>query len=233
MDIIRTLHENPVQGHPGSKKMLQELRKRYYSPNLTEKVQTFINNCQACIQSKPVAKEKLRPPLQKIYDPCNGPEDLLEIDLVGELPNSNGFTHVLTAVDVFSRYLFAIPIRKPDTHSVVRALMSIFTRHAYVPTTILTDKGSQFTAEVIEELTKKSGIIIEHATIKHAQTIGVIERNHQRLKQILKINVAADSPQWDRYVNFAVMAHNTTYHSSLKCTPSEVFHGRVPYNALD
>ena len=111
--------------------------------------------------------------------------------------------------------------------------MSIFTRHAYVPTTILTDKGSQFTAEVIEELTKKSGIIIEHATIKHAQTIGVIERNHQRLKQILKINVATDSPQWDRYVNFAVMAHNTTYHSSLKCTPSEVFHGRVPYNALD
>ena len=140
---------------------------------------------------------------------------------------------MLTAVDVFSRYLFAIPIRKPDTHSVVRALMSIFTRHAYVPTTILTDKGSQFTAEVIEELTKKSGIIIEHATIKHAQTIGVTERNHQRLKQILKINVATDSPQWDRYVNFAVMAHNTTYHSSLKCTASEVFHGRVPYNALD
>ena len=71
MDIIRTLHENPVQGHPGSKKMLQELRKRYYSPNLAEQVQTFISNCQACIQSKPIAKEKLRPPLQKIYDPCN------------------------------------------------------------------------------------------------------------------------------------------------------------------
>ena len=29
------------------------------------------------------------------------------------------------------------------------------------------------------------------------------------------------------------MAHNTTYHQSLKCTPSEVFHGRVPFNALD
>ena len=29
------------------------------------------------------------------------------------------------------------------------------------------------------------------------------------------------------------MAHNTTYHQSLKCTPSEVFHGRIPFNALD
>ena len=80
---------------------------------------------------------------------------------------------------------------------------------------------------------KTAGIQIEHATVKHAQTIGMVERSHQKLKQILKINVAADSPQWDKYVNLAVMAHNTTYHQSLKCTPSEVFHGRVPLNALD
>ena len=29
------------------------------------------------------------------------------------------------------------------------------------------------------------------------------------------------------------MAHSTTYHQTLKCSPTEVFHGRVPYNALD
>ena len=29
------------------------------------------------------------------------------------------------------------------------------------------------------------------------------------------------------------MAHNTTYHTSLKCSPTEIFHGRTPYNALD
>ena len=29
------------------------------------------------------------------------------------------------------------------------------------------------------------------------------------------------------------MVHNTTYHQTLKCSPTEVFHGRVPYNALD
>ena len=32
----------------------------------------------------------------------------------------------------------------------------------------------------------KAGIKVSHATIKHAQTIGMIERSHQRLKQILK-----------------------------------------------
>ena len=29
------------------------------------------------------------------------------------------------------------------------------------------------------------------------------------------------------------MAHNTTYHDSLKCSPTEIFHDRIPYNPLD
>ena len=185
------------------------------------------------MKSKSVKETQLRPPLQKIYDPCDGPEDLLEIDIVGPLPASNGFTHILTAVDVFSRYLFAVPLKRPDTHSVVRGLLSIFTKHAYVPKHILTDKGTAFTAELLSEIAKAADIHISHATIKHAQTIGMVERTHAKLKKILKISVNADRPQWDRYVDIAIMAHNTTYHDSLKCSPTEIFHGRTPYNPLD
>ena len=231
--IIRTMHGDPMQGHPGASKMVGELRKRYYIPNLTEKVQEFVNNCQDCIKAKPVKPSSVTPPLVPIYDPCNGPEDVLEIDPVGELPRSNGYSHILTACGYFSRYLFAIPIRKPDTKSLVDALLDIFTKHAYAPKHNITNKGSAFTSQVITELMDKAGIKVSYATIKHAQTIGMIERSHQRLKQILKINISADRPQWDRYVNLAVMAHNTTYHQTLKCSPTEVFHGRVPYNALD
>ena len=42
LEIIRYLHSNPVQGHPGSKKILYELRKRYYSPSLAEKTQKIL-----------------------------------------------------------------------------------------------------------------------------------------------------------------------------------------------
>ena len=83
------------------------------------------------------------------------------------------------------------------------------------------------------EIMRTAGIKIEHATVKHAQTIGMVDRSHQRLKQVLKINVSVDSPQWDKCVNLAVKAHNTTYHKSLNCTPSELFHGRNPFTALD
>ena len=122
--------------------MLQELRQKYYNPNLTQKVTKFFNNCEWCLRAKDVRKETLLPPLQQIYDPCDGPEDLMEIDLVGELPNSNGYTYILTACDVFTRYLFAVPLRHVDSQSVIKALTGIFTQHAYVPKGILTDKGS-------------------------------------------------------------------------------------------
>ena len=161
------------------------------------------------MRSKSTNESKIRPPLQKKYDPCNGPTDLMEVDIVGPLPASNGFTHILTAIDVFSRYLFAVPLRKPDTPSVVNALLSVLAKHAYVPTHILTDKGSVFTAELFQQLTKAIGIEISHATIKQAQTIGMVERSHAKLKKILKIHVNVDRQQWDRYVDIAIMARTT------------------------
>ena len=78
-----------------------------------------------------------------------------------------------------------------------------------------------FTAELLTEVAKAADIHISHATIKHAQTIGMVERTHAKLKKILKISVNADRPQWDRYVDIAIMAHNTTYHDSLKCSPTD------------
>ena len=72
--------------------------------------------------------------------------------------------------------------------------MQIFTQHAYVPKTKITDKGSAFTSQVMTEIMKEAGIHIGHATVKHAQTIDLVERTHQKLKQIMTINVAADTP---------------------------------------
>ena len=39
--------------------------------------------------------------------------------------------------------------------------------------------------------------------------------------------------QWHKYLPLAVLNYNTTYHSSLGCEPTRIFHGRVPYNILD
>ena len=62
---------------------------------------------------------------------------------------------------------------------------------------MLTDKGSTLASKLLTALKGKSGMKTAHAIMKQAQTNGVIEWSHQKLKQILIISVADDAPQWD------------------------------------
>ena len=107
------------------------------------------------------------------------------------------------------------------------------TKHAYLPTTLISDKATAFTSHVIKEVAGVRGITLKHATTKHAQTIGLLERSHASIKQSLKIETGERRSLWHKYISIAVLNYNTSYISSIGCEPSRVFHGRIPYNILD
>ena len=107
------------------------------------------------------------------------------------------------------------------------------TKHAYLPTTLISDKGTAFMSHVIKEVAGVLGITLKHATTKHAQTIGLLKRSHASIKQALNIETGELRSLWHRYINIAVLKYNTSYHTSIGCEPSRVFHGRIPYNVLD
>ena len=112
-------------------------------------------------------------------------------------------------------------------------IINIITKHAYLPTTLISDKGTAFTSHVIKEVTGVRGITLKHAITKHAQTIGLLERSHASIKQSLKIETDERRSFWHKYVSIAVLNYNTSHHSSIGCEPSRVFHGRISYNILD
>ena len=88
-------------------------------------------------------------------------------------------------------------------------------------------------SHVIKEVAGVLGITLKHATTKHAQTIGLLERPQASTKQALKIETGERKSLWHKYVNIAVLNYNTSYHTSIRCEPSRVFHGHIPYNILD
>ena len=53
---------------------------------------------------------------------------------------------------------------------------------------------------------------IKHATIKHAQSVGLVERSHAALKRVLKLNINDDWSNWSQYVCLATFIHNTPYY---------------------
>ena len=92
----------------------------------------------------------------------------MQIDIVPGLPPSGGYENIVTAIDVFSRYLFAYPTASQSAETIARVIINIMTKHAYLPTTVISDKGSAFTSQVIKEVTNALGITLKHATTKHA-----------------------------------------------------------------
>ena len=107
------------------------------------------------------------------------------------------------------------------------------TKHAYLPTTLISDKCTAFISQVYKEVTGVLGITRKHATTKNAQTIGLLEQSHASIKQALKIETGEQRSLWHKYINIAVLNYNTSYHTNIGCEPSRVFHGRSPYNVLD
>ena len=111
--------------------------------------------------------------------------------------------------------------------------MNILTRHAYLPTIIITDKGRVFASQVIHEVAAILGIILKHVTTKHAQTIGVLEGAHATIKTSLKMASGEYGKQWHKYLTIAILNYNTTCLFSIVSEPNQVFHNGVPHNNLD
>ena len=162
-----------------------------------------------------------------------GPEDLMQIELLPNLPPSGGYKNIITAIDVFSKYAFAYPVSNPTAVNTAKVIKDIMTRHAYLPTLIITDKRSVFVSQVIHEKAEILGINLKHATTKHAQTIGVLERTHAIIKTSLIMASGEYRKQWHKFLPIAILRYNTTYHSSIDCEPSRVFQGSVPHKILD
>ena len=72
------------------------------------------------------ADMEIRPPFEWIYEPCDGPEKVLEIDLVGKLSIPSKYTTVLTSCDNICRSMFTVTMRTFDTSLVALAFLQIF-----------------------------------------------------------------------------------------------------------
>ena len=231
-ELLESLH-GKANKHPGISKMLIEIRQKYYYPGIAKIVKKWVQGCEICIKDKRIPNSSITPELLNLPEWDLGPEDAMQIDLLPNLPPSGGYENIITAMDVFSRYLFAYPVTDATATNTAKVIIDIMTKHTYLPTTLITDKGTAFTSKLVAEIAQILGIQIKCATTKHPQTIGKLERTHASLKTNLKMASGDYRRQWHKYLPLAVLNYNTTYHATLGCEPSRIFHGRIPYNILD
>ena len=232
-ELLKAIH-GQMGKHPGITKMIQECRSNYYYSGLANRNRQWVMQCEVCIKYKRINGRQIRPKMINNTEHVLGPEDILEIDILPNLPNSAGFQNIVTMIDVFSRCLFAYPTQNSTAKTIGRCIVDVMTRHSSLPILILSDKRwSQFRSEVVAEIAHILEIQISHASTKHAQTIGILEKTHASIKTALELSTGERRSMWHKYVQIAIINYDTTYHETPGCEPSTVIHGRIPYNVLD
>ena len=106
-------------------------------------------------------------------------------------------------MDMFSRYLFSYPTTNQDAKAIAKVLINIMPKHAYLTTTLVSDKGTAFMPHVIKKLADVLGISLKHATTKHTQKVGPLEQSHASIKQALEIETGKRRSLWHEYVSTA------------------------------
>jgi len=97
------------------------------------------------------------------------------LDLVGPLQRvPGGYTHLLVAVDKFSKWIETRPIAKIKSEQAVQFFTDIVYRFG-VPNSIITDNGTKFTCKKFLRFCDDFHIRVDWSAVAHLQTNGQVE----------------------------------------------------------
>ena len=147
-EVLRSLH-GEFGKHPGITKTIIAYKEKYYDPKMAQLIKEWFMSSEKCIRELRINPRLTRFPLQHPNRYITAPEDA--IDLVPGLPPSGGYENIVAAMDVISRFLFACPTSNQDATTIAKMIINIMTKHAYLLTTLISDKGTAFTSHVIKE----------------------------------------------------------------------------------
>ncbi|KAL5498599.1 hypothetical protein ACEPAH_1953 [Sanghuangporus vaninii] len=225
--VMKEHHDSTLAGHPGATKMIQLILRRYWWPKLSGDVRAYVRGCDRCQRTK-----ALRTTRAKVLHPNEVPEapwQIVTVDLIGELPESNGFNAICVIVDRFSKQIHAIPTTTKLTAEGMAKIYrdQVFRLHG-LPRKIIHDRGVQFDAKMMRELYKLLHIEGNPSTAYHPQTDGQTERVNQELEQYLRLYVNHRQSDWTDWLALAEFAYNNREHSATKLSPFFVNSGVHP-----
>jgi len=97
-----------------------------------------------------------------------------------------------------------------------------------LPESIISDRGPQFVAGIMQELNRILRIESKLLTVFHPQTDGQIERVNQELEQYLRMFIDHRQKQWPDWLGTAEFVYNNKVHSSTKTLPFKANYRQDP-----
>src|SRR5699024_3516115 len=144
-----------------------------------------------------------------------------QADLVEMIPYSKdnkNYKYLLTVIDCFSKFGWAIPIYNKSGIEIYKAFKSIFTKFKRILNKIQTDLVKEFYNKDVKKLFKENNIIhfSTHSNVKAS----IVERFNRTLKEKMwKYFTENKTNKWIDILDSLLENYNSSYHRSIKMSP--------------
>lgn len=155
--------------HPGITRMIHWVRSKNL-PFSVEEVKRTISACATCRELKPRFHRH-----EGTLIKATAPFERLNLDFKGPLPSTNKTRFLLTIVDEYSRFPFAIPCSDISATTVISSLQQIFSLFG-MPTYIHSDRGPSFMSQELKSFLTSQGIATSRTTAYNPAGNGQVER---------------------------------------------------------
>ncbi|XP_050704321.1 uncharacterized protein LOC126989756 [Eriocheir sinensis] len=155
--VLQVAHESPLAGHFSHRKTESKVSDNFFWPGMWADIRDYCRSYDICQRKSYKGQVKPVPlqPLPVVTEPFSR----VAVDVVGPLspPSAEGHWYILILIDFATGFPEAIPLKDVDSVSVAEALLSSFSRVG-IPREILSDRGTQFTSQLIAELHNLLGV---------------------------------------------------------------------------
>ncbi|CAH8528937.1 unnamed protein product [Schistosoma haematobium] len=202
--------------HPGIAATLRLIAARYVWPSMNKDVRMWAKQCLQCQRSK--VHRHVAAPLGT-FAMSDARFDHVHLDIVGPLPPSHGYDHVLTCIDHFTRWPEAIPITSITAETVAHRFVERWIALYGCPSTATTDRGQQFESALFSSPTRLLGTERIRTTAYHPASNGLVERFHRQLKSALR---AHENDDWYETLPLVLLGIRTSLKADIQCSAAEL-----------
>jgi len=235
LQVIRQTHDQLAVGHPGVRNTLSVAGRAFFWPKMRKDVEQYITNCHTCRRSK-APRDKYNGLLQPLPIPQAYWKDI-SMDFVVGLPESDGCNAILVVVDRLSKERHYIACTDKDNgtsaENTARLLMEHVWKYHGLPTSIISDRGTQFTSLLWKTLCKSLGITAKLSTSFHPETDGQSEIANQEMERYLRTFCNYGQDDWKLLLPAAEFAANNMKSTTTKMTPFFATRGYNPRMSFD
>lgn len=209
--------ENP-SSFSSVQNLFQEARKHDPSIKL-EDVQHWLSKQDAYTLHKPAIRKFKRNRI--LVNSIDAQWEMDLVDMISLSEFNDNYKHILTCIDVLSKYAWAVPLKDKTSKSICTAFESILA-DGRLPTFVRTDKGREFVNREFKKLLDQHDIKFftsQNEDIK----CSIIERWHRTLKQRMwRYFTENGTFKWCDVLPQLVKNYNNTVHHSIGIKPVDV-----------